>query len=65
MLFNSTCTVLTLSSLYSTITRQNDGQTWRRLGIVHELLGEQKKAEEASYTAWQLGIGQGGYGGAV
>jgi tetratricopeptide (TPR) repeat protein len=47
-----------------TVLVPNDGQTWRRLGIVHGLLGQQKESEEANYTAWQLGIGQGGYGGA-
>ncbi len=50
--------------MYRTILVPNDGQTWRRLAITHELFGEKKQAEEANYTAWQLGIGQGGFGGA-
>jgi hypothetical protein len=43
----------------------NDGQTWKKLGIVYRKQGLQKLAEEAEYTAWQLGIGQGGFGGPI
>lgn len=43
----------------------NDGQTWKRLATVYRQLGYQKEADEADYTSWQLGIGQGGFGGAV
>jgi hypothetical protein len=28
------------------------------------MMGQTSQAEEANYTAWQLGVGQGGYGGA-
>lgn len=43
----------------------NDGQTWRRLAHIHDLQGNSKEADEARYMAWQLGIGQGGFGGPV
>ena len=43
----------------------NDGQTWKRLAMIHRARGQEKLAEEAQYTAWQLGIGQGGFGGAI
>jgi len=42
----------------------NEGQSWRRLASVFGRLGMQQLAEGAHYTAWQLGIGQGGFGGA-
>lgn len=41
----------------------NDAQTWRRLSNVSERLGNDLLAETANYNAWQLGIGQGGFGG--
>lgn len=43
----------------------NDGQTWRRLSIIHRANNQHQLAEEAQYTAWQLGIGQGGFGGPI
>ena len=39
----------------------NDAQAWRRLASVYGHLGEQELASSAHYTAWQLGIGQGGF----
>jgi len=42
----------------------NEGQSWRRLASVFGKTGMQQLAEGAHYTAWQLGIGQGGFGGA-
>lgn len=41
----------------------HDAQSWRRLASVFGRLNELEKAETAHYTAWQLGIGQGGFGG--
>lgn len=41
----------------------NDAQSWRRLALVFDKMGEDSLAEVAHYTAWQLGIGQGGFGG--
>lgn len=41
----------------------NDAQSWRRLAHVFDKMGEDSLAEVAHYTAWQLGIGQGGFGG--
>ena len=41
----------------------NDAQSWRRLASVFARMGEDTLAEVAHYTAWQLGIGQGGFGG--
>jgi hypothetical protein len=41
----------------------NDAQAWRRQASVLGRLGHQDLAAGASYTAWQLGIGQGGFGG--
>jgi len=39
----------------------NDAQAWRRLASVFGRLGQKELAEVAHYTAWQLGIGQGGF----
>eukprot|EP00607_Mallomonas_marina_P006436 CAMPEP_0182426890 /NCGR_PEP_ID=MMETSP1167-20130531/13405_1 /TAXON_ID=2988 /ORGANISM="Mallomonas Sp, Strain CCMP3275" /LENGTH=597 /DNA_ID=CAMNT_0024608633 /DNA_START=230 /DNA_END=2023 /DNA_ORIENTATION=+ len=41
----------------------NEAQSWRRLSHVFSRLGHTEAAESAEYTAWQLGIGQGGFGG--
>jgi tetratricopeptide (TPR) repeat protein len=41
----------------------NDSQSWRRLAGIHGGLGQDEEARGAHYTAWQLGIGQGGFGG--
>jgi len=41
----------------------NDAQSWRRQASVLGRLGHRELAEVATYTAWQLGIGQGGFGG--
>jgi hypothetical protein len=41
----------------------NDSQSWRRLASVFGRLGQEDEARRANYTAWQLGIGQGGFGG--
>ena len=41
----------------------NDSQSWRRLASVYGRLGQHDMAQVANYTAWQLGIGQGGFGG--
>lgn len=41
----------------------NDAQAWRRQASVLGRLGIKDLAEVANYTAWQLGIGQGGFGG--
>ena len=40
-----------------------DAQAWRRLSSVFGRLGDFEKAEVAHFTAWQLGIGQGAFGG--
>ena len=41
----------------------NDAQSWRRLASVFGRNGLHFQAKTAHYTAWQLGIGQGGFGG--
>ena len=41
----------------------NDSHAWRRLATALIRLGSDEEAREAQYTAWQLGIGQGGFGG--
>lgn len=41
----------------------NDSQSWRRLAGLLAELGNEEEAKDAKYTAWQLGIGQGGFGG--
>ena len=41
----------------------NDAQSWRRLASLFGRSGDKKLADFAHYTAWQLGIGQGGFGG--
>ena len=41
----------------------NEAQSWRKLAVVFDKMGERDLAEVAHYTAWQLGIGQGGFGG--
>eukprot|EP01031_Cornospumella_fuschlensis_P028783 gene28783-34747_t len=45
--------------------RPNNGQTWRKLRNIYKVLGQEKLAQEAEYTSWQLGIAQGGFGGAI
>ncbi len=42
----------------------NEAQSWRRLASVFGRTGHQQLAEAAHYTSWQLGIAQGGFGGA-
>eukprot|EP01041_Mallomonas_annulata_P003712 gene3712-7379_t len=49
--------------LERTAIAPNEAQSWRRLGIILNHLGQAGPAEAAEYTAWQLGIGQGGFGG--
>lgn len=43
----------------------NNGQTWRKLSNIYRALGQANLAQEAEYTSWQLGISQGGFGGAI
>lgn len=43
----------------------NDGQAWRKLGHIYRTMGRAQQADDADYTAWQLGIGQGGFGGNI
>jgi hypothetical protein len=58
---------LTKFLLFSSVDRTSlfpgEGQAWRRLSLVNDMLGNHKQAEDAKYMAWQLGIGQGGFGG--
>ena len=49
--------------LFRTSLNPHDAQAWRRLSSVFGHLDELEKAEVAHYTSWQLGIGQGGFGG--
>ena len=46
-----------------TAAAPNDAQAWRRLASVYGRMGDRNRANNANYTAWQLGIGQGGFGG--
>lgn len=41
----------------------NDAQCWRRLATLYGENGQEVLAHKAHYNAWQLGIGQGGFGG--
>ncbi|RYH26440.1 hypothetical protein EON65_14580 [archaeon] len=43
----------------------NNGQTWKKLSNIYQALGQGNLAQEAEYTSWQLGISQGGFGGAI
>ena len=45
------------------VLRPNDAQTWRRLSALFGMSGQLDLAHHAHHTAWQLGIGQGGFGG--
>jgi Flp pilus assembly protein TadD len=56
---------LCFSSMIENRTSLNpqDAQAWRRLSSVFGRLGDFEKAEVAHFTAWQLGIGQGAFGG--
>ena len=47
-----------------TVLAPNESQSWRRLASVFGQMGMPQLAKSANYTAWQLGIGQGGFGGA-
>ena len=47
-----------------TTVSPNEAQSWRRLATVFGKTGKKDLAEIAHYTSWQLGIGQGGFGGA-
>lgn len=41
----------------------NDAQSWRRQASVLGRMGYSELSQGAMYTSWQLGIGQGGFGG--
>jgi Flp pilus assembly protein TadD len=41
----------------------HDAQCWRRMAAIYGQTGQDAQAKQAHYTAWQLGIGQGGFGG--
>ena len=41
----------------------HNAQTWRRLAYLYGKNDQLEQAEKANYTAWQLGMGQGGFGG--
>jgi hypothetical protein len=41
----------------------NDAQSWRRLVSIFSAMNMPDHAQMAQYTTWQLGIGQGGFGG--
>lgn len=41
----------------------NDAQCWRRLASIYGNSGQSVLATRAHYTAWTLGIEQGGFGG--
>jgi tetratricopeptide (TPR) repeat protein len=43
----------------------NEAQAWKRLAVVHAREGNDNEAKQAKYTAWQHGIGQGGFRGKV
>ena len=55
--------LLICCELHRTSLNVHDSQSWRRLSAVFGRLNQLEKAEVAHYTAWQLGIGQGGFGG--
>lgn len=45
------------------VLRSNEAQSWRRLASLFGRSGKLPLAQLANYTSWQLGIGQGGFGG--
>lgn len=45
------------------VLRSNEAQSWRRLASLFGRSGRLPLAQLANYTSWQLGIGQGGFGG--
>jgi len=45
------------------VLRTNEAQSWRRLASLFGRSGKLPLAQLANYTSWQLGIGQGGFGG--
>ena len=45
------------------LLRPNEAQTWRRLSSLFGQSCQYDLAGHAHHTAWQLGIGQGGFGG--
>ena len=49
--------------LHRTTIYPNEAQSWRRLSLVMYQMGHLDLANTARYTAFELGIGQGGYGG--
>lgn len=49
--------------LHRTTIYPNEAQSWRRLGILMHHLGNVEMANMARLTSFELGIGQGGYGG--
>ena len=49
--------------LHRTTIYPNEAQSWRRLAIVMYQKGNIELVNTARYTAFELGIGQGGYGG--
>lgn len=50
-------------SLLRSVLVPHDAQCWRRLATIYGQTGQEGQAKQAHYTAWQLGIGQGGFGG--
>jgi Flp pilus assembly protein TadD len=48
---------------HRTAIAPHEAQSWKRLSHVFHHLGHDELAEVAHYTSWQLGIGQGGFGG--
>jgi hypothetical protein len=49
--------------LHRTTTYPNEAQSWRRLALLMHQKGHMELANSARFTAFELGIGQGGYGG--
>jgi hypothetical protein len=43
----------------------NDGQNWVRLSRVYNLLGDTSSEMQAQSIAYQLGVGQDGFGGNI
>jgi hypothetical protein len=59
------CTLSTVvfPSVPRSVLTPQDAQCWRRLATIYGQIGQEALAKQAHYTAWQLGIGQGGFGG--
>jgi hypothetical protein len=55
--------IMFLYDMVRSVLVPHDAQCWRRMAAIYGQTGQDAQAKQAHYTAWQLGIGQGGFGG--